>query len=136
MFVVLLVIDPSSQELGPPTNPARFIRFTTTPLYDVLSVDPSLAAHQINQKQVRLAMAVGDKRRYRITEIAHRHFVHSAIRAEYDAREMLAIFDEFRREGEAALERAVAAMPTGTSDAVTGPIGDAFRTRLRKIDLL
>lgn len=81
-------------------------------------------------------MAVGDKRRYRITEIAHRHFVHSAIRAEYDAREMLAIFDEFRREGEAALERAVAAMPTGTSDAVTGPIGDAFRTRLRKIDLL
>ncbi|RSV40753.1 hypothetical protein CA233_19430 [Sphingomonas sp. ABOLD] len=24
LFVVLLVIDPSSQELGPPTNPARF----------------------------------------------------------------------------------------------------------------
>lgn len=111
-------------------------RFTTTPLYDVLSVDPSLAAHQINQKQMRLAMAIGDKRRYRIAEIAPRHFVQSAIRAEYDVREMMAIFDELRREGEAALERAVAAMPTGTSDAVTGPIGDAFRSRLRKIDLL
>ncbi|PZU79107.1 MAG: hypothetical protein DI530_09420, partial [Sphingomonas sp.] len=24
LFVVLLVIDPSSQELGPPTNPGRF----------------------------------------------------------------------------------------------------------------
>lgn len=111
-------------------------RFTTTPLYDVLSVDPSLAAQQINQKQMRLAMAIGDKRRYRITEIAPRHFVQSAIRAEYDVREMMAIFDELRGGGEAALERAVAAMPTGTSDAVTGPIGDAFRSRLRKIDLL
>ncbi|WP_343794952.1 hypothetical protein, partial [Sphingomonas trueperi] len=26
LFVVLLVIGPSSQELGPPTNPARFTR--------------------------------------------------------------------------------------------------------------
>lgn len=111
-------------------------RFTTTPLYDVLSVDPSLAAHRINQTQMRLAMAIGDKRRYLIAEIAPRHFVQSAIRADYDVREMMAIFDELRREGEAALERAVAAMPAGGSDAVTGPIGDAFRSRLRTIDLL
>lgn len=111
-------------------------RFTATPLYDVLSVDPSLAAHQINQKQMRLAMAIGDRRRYRIADIVPRHFLQTAASVGYDEREVRAIFGELRGEGEAALERAVAAMPAGTPDAVTGPIGEAFRSRLAQIDLL
>ncbi|MGY2736951.1 type II toxin-antitoxin system HipA family toxin [Sphingomonas sp. UYP23] len=111
-------------------------RFTATPLYDVLSVDPSLAAHQVNQKQVRLAMAIGDKRRYRISDIAPRHFLQSAVRANYDEREMMTIFGELRGQGEAALERAAATMPKDSADAVISPIAEAFLSRLRLIDLL
>jgi serine/threonine-protein kinase HipA len=111
-------------------------RFKATPLYDVLSVEPSLAAHQVNQRQVRLAMAIGDRRRYRIADIAPRHFLQSATLADYDEREMKLIFEELRREGEAALERAVVAMPADTPDGTIGPIAAAFRVRLRTIDLL
>jgi serine/threonine-protein kinase HipA len=108
-------------------------RFSATPLYDVLSVEPSLAAHQVNRKQARLAMAIGDKRRYRIAEIAPRHFVQSAASAGYDSRDMTDIFEELHRDGATALERAVAAMPTGTPDAVIGPICEAFHARLKSI---
>jgi hypothetical protein len=37
LFVVLLVIAPSSQELGPPTNPARFTSIPETQLSEALS---------------------------------------------------------------------------------------------------
>lgn len=85
---------------------------------------------------MRLAMAIGDKRRYRVKDILPRHFLQSAARADYDAREMLAIFGELRSGGEAALERAAAVMPAGSADDVIGPIGESFRARLMKIDQL
>ena len=47
-------------------------RFSASPLCDVPSAEPSLAAHQVNRRQMRLAMAIGDKRRYRLDEIAPR----------------------------------------------------------------
>ena len=45
-------------------------RFKATPLYDVLSAQRSLDNRQIETKQMRLAMAAGDRRRYRIDEIS------------------------------------------------------------------
>ncbi len=37
-----------------------------TPLYDVLTAQPSLEVRQIESKQMKLAMSVGTKRHYRI----------------------------------------------------------------------
>lgn len=111
-------------------------RFRMAPLYDVLSVDPSLAARQIDSKQMRLAMAIGDKRRYRIGEIAPRHFLQSAASAGFAERAMLDIFARLRRDGEGALDRAIAVMPAETPGDVIDPIADAFRQRLRQIDRL
>ncbi len=53
-------------------------RFHLTPLYDVLSAQPSLDARQIERKQMKLAMSVGLSRHYRIEEIRGRHFVQTA----------------------------------------------------------
>ena len=50
-------------------------RFRLTPLYDVLSAQPSLEARQIERKQMKLAMFVGENRHYRLDEIYGRHFV-------------------------------------------------------------
>jgi serine/threonine-protein kinase HipA len=56
-------------------------RFRLTPLYDVLSAEPSVRRRQIETKQVKLAMFVGDSRHYRIDEIEGRHFVQTVKRA-------------------------------------------------------
>ena len=51
--------------------------FRLTPLYDVLTAQPSLDAGQIERRQFRLAMSVGASRHYRMEEIVGRHFVQS-----------------------------------------------------------
>ncbi|MBT3330834.1 MAG: type II toxin-antitoxin system HipA family toxin, partial [Rhodospirillaceae bacterium] len=48
-------------------------RFSLTPLYDILTAQPSLSDHQINRKQMKLAMSVGNNRHYRVDTIHARH---------------------------------------------------------------
>ncbi len=48
--------------------------YSLTPLYDVLTAQPSLDGRQIERKQMKLAMSVGDGRHYSIDEIVPRHF--------------------------------------------------------------
>lgn len=50
-------------------------RFQMTPLYDIISTQPSLDAKQITQKQMKLAMAIGDNRHYLVNTVLGRHFV-------------------------------------------------------------
>ncbi|VXD00215.1 type II toxin-antitoxin system HipA family toxin [Sphingomonas sp. 8AM] len=109
-------------------------RFAATPLYDVLSAEPSLAAHQINRRQMRLAMAIGDRRRYRIDEIAPRHFLQTAVRAGYDEASTRALLAELRTTAATAFDRAVETMPADTPAALVDPIGAAIRTRAGRID--
>lgn len=49
--------------------------FSLTPLYDVMSVDPY---PELEAKKVKMAMAVGDNRHYRVHEIVPRHFYQMA----------------------------------------------------------
>lgn len=55
--------------------------YSLTPLYDVLTAQPSLAAHQIGRRQMKLAMSIGDRRHYRMDEIASRHFFQTGVQA-------------------------------------------------------
>ncbi len=55
--------------------------YRLTPLYDILTAQPSLAARQIEHKQIRLAMAVGTRNHYRIDQIHGRHFIQSGEKA-------------------------------------------------------
>jgi len=55
--------------------------YSLTPFYDILSAQPSLDAGQIERKQMKLAMSVGDTNHYRIDQIHARHFVQTAERA-------------------------------------------------------
>ena len=48
--------------------------YALTPLYDVLTAQPSLDAGQVQRKQMKLAMSIGANRHYRIDEIQARHF--------------------------------------------------------------
>lgn len=111
-------------------------RFSATPLYDVLSAEPSVAAHQINRRQMRLAMAIGDRRRYRLDEIAPRHFLQTAVRSGYDMQTTSEILEELRSTAESAFEASVSAMPRDTPAALVDPVGEAIRRRVESICLI
>jgi serine/threonine-protein kinase HipA len=55
--------------------------YRLTPLYDVLTAQPSVHRREIERKHLKLAMFVGDNRHYRMDEIVGRHFVQTAKRA-------------------------------------------------------
>lgn len=60
-------------------------RFRLTPLYDILSAQPSLDQSQIVRKQMKLAMFVGKSRHYRLDDIHGRHFIQTAEKADLPA---------------------------------------------------
>lgn len=96
--------------------------YRLTPLYDVLSAQPSLDAHQIRQGQMKLAMALGDRRHYRINDIAPRHVVQSALRAgltEVSTRETLArVHEQTPAALDAALNGLTADFPLEMAEAI------------------
>lgn len=108
--------------------------FRLTPLYDVLSVQPCVEARQLQRKEVRLAMCVGDNRHYRLDEIHGRHFLQTTARAglpESLAREAL---DEVGAAAEAALAMVEAGLPTGFPEQIPFSVKKAVMTRLRRLD--
>lgn len=108
-------------------------RFKLTPIYDVLTAQPSLDGRQIERKQMKLAMSVGDNRHYRIDEIKGRHFIqtwHQAGLPEAPAREVLA---EVAETADAALSR----LETGATSAfpamIHASVKRALKTRLKNL---
>jgi serine/threonine-protein kinase HipA len=55
--------------------------FRLTPLYDVMSLQPTYAANQVKRNRMKLAMSVGSSRHYVIETIKLRHFIQTAAQA-------------------------------------------------------
>jgi serine/threonine-protein kinase HipA len=108
-------------------------RFQMTPLYDVISAQPSADAKQIRHNQFRLAMAVGDNRHYIMKTIAARHFIQTANRAGIGEGVVISIFDELRGTAERAIDREAAKLPKGYPMEVAESIISGMKRRLRSI---
>lgn len=109
-------------------------RFAATPSYDVLSAQPSLDAGQVTRRQMRLAMASGNRRRYRFDEIAPRHFLQTAILAGYAEQTAVACLQALKMDGPQAVERTIAALPVGFPVEVSDAIAAGFVRRLTLIE--
>ena len=108
-------------------------RFRMTPLYDVLSAQPSLDANQIQRKQFKLAMSVGKNRHYAMSEILPRHFIQTAELAGVGAALVRSIFKNLAENAEQAIGAAIDELPDGFPEAMTNSIHAAMNHR---IDLL
>lgn len=108
-------------------------RYHMTPLYDVISAQPSVDAKQIRHNQFRLAMAVGDNRHYIMKTIAPRHFIQTAQRAGIGEEVVVSIFDELRKTAEKAIDHEAAKLPKGYPVAVAESIITGMKRRLRAI---
>ena len=108
-------------------------RYHMTPLYDVISAQPSVDAHQIRHNQFRLAMAVGDNRHYIMKTIAPRHFTQTARRAGIGEEVVVSIFDELCGMAEKAIDRAAAKLPKGYPMQIAESVISGIKRRLRAI---
>lgn len=108
-------------------------RYRMTPLYDVISAQPSVNAGEIRHNQFRLAMAVGNNRHYRMNTIAARHFVETAQRAGMGEKIMASIFEELRETTMAAVKDTVAQLPNNFPEEITLAIQSGIDKRLQTI---
>jgi serine/threonine-protein kinase HipA len=108
-------------------------RFRITPLYDVLTAQPSLDANQILRKQMKLAMFVGDKRHYTIEYIQGRHFIQTAECAGLPGAIAADALSEVAGSAEAALKAVEAQLPSDFPKELHSSVQRGLQARLAKI---
>ncbi|MFC3723106.1 type II toxin-antitoxin system HipA family toxin [Neoaquamicrobium sediminum] len=109
--------------------------YQMTPLYDVLTAQPSLDSHQIQRKQMKLAMSVGDSRHYRIDQVHARHFIQTG--AEAGLPKFLvpdAIEDVVTRAND-AIESIEKSLPEGFPAVIHDSVSAAVAGRIRNMTM-
>lgn len=104
-------------------------RFQLTPLYDILSLDPVRATGQLRHRDMKLAMAVGDKRHKRLDEILPRHWAQTAKRCGLEDGTADALCHELAERADGAIARTAAQLPAGFPDEIATPIFEGIRQR-------
>jgi serine/threonine-protein kinase HipA len=109
-------------------------RFRMTPLYDVLSAQPSLDANQIQRKQFKLAMSVGKNRHYAMNEILPRHFVQTAENSGVGTGLVRSIFKDLAENAEQTIASAINELPDGFPEIMTNSIRAGIMHRISLIE--
>ena len=85
--------------------------YRLTPLYDVLTAQPSFDAGQVQRKRMKLSMSVGTSRHYRIDEIQGRHFMQTATGAGLPKSVIAALLEEIADTALKSLQKVEAGLP-------------------------
>ncbi len=104
-------------------------RFRMTPLYDVLTAQPSLDAGQIQQKKFKLAMSVGRNRHYPVDTIMPRHFLQTAELAGVGSPLVRSIFEDLAANAERQADDVIAGLPQGFPDQLVTSVRAAIEHR-------
>jgi serine/threonine-protein kinase HipA len=105
--------------------------YSLTPLYDVLTAQPSLDARQIERKRMKLALSVGTNRHYRIDGIQGRHFMQTAQAAGLPKTIAQAAIEETAAAADEALQRVQKDLPPRFPASIHASVGKALAERVR-----
>lgn len=109
-------------------------RYHLTPLYDVLTAQPSLDAGQIRRTQMRLAMSIGQRNHYRIDEITGRHFRQMADRTGLPKALIDRAISEVLTSARTAFEHAHKALPKDFPEKIHESVRSAVNQRLGELE--
>lgn len=107
--------------------------YRLTPLYDILTAEPSLAAREVEPKQLKLALSVGTRNHYRIGDIHGRHFVQTGEAAGLSAALIGQAFDEMRAVAKTAFAKMEVDLPAGFPEAIHTAVKTAAMKRLEHL---
>jgi serine/threonine-protein kinase HipA len=110
--------------------------FRLTPLYDVLTAQPSLAAGQIERRQFRLALSVGTARHYRMDEIVGRHFVQSGEAAGLPKTLIRDALETMADRADQALVEVERALPADFPEQIHASVKAGLAERLKRLEFL
>lgn len=107
-------------------------RFRLTPLYDVLTVQPTFDQRHIGHNAFKLSMSVGNNRKYRVLDIHGRHFMETAIECGLNRAEAMQAIDEIR--GRCATVFDDLALPSDFSGEIAESVTRAAQSRAERLN--
>lgn len=105
-------------------------RFRMTPLYDVLTVQPTVDARQIERKYFKLAMNFGNSNHYKVANIVGRHIVETGVQSGLSRAVVQGLFEELQETSHAIVEATFNQLPDGFPEALLSSIDSALKARL------
>jgi serine/threonine-protein kinase HipA len=111
-------------------------RFRLTPLYDIISTQPSLDAGQITQNQMKLAMAIGTNRHYAVHTIVGRHFVQTAKSCGLPDKMVKEVIQELTDTAASGIDQVLSRLPKGFPETISASITDGAKRRLKSLALV
>jgi len=109
--------------------------FRMTPLYDILTAQPSVDAGRVNPKKFKLAMSVGDNNHYRIGEVTPRHFLQTADRCNFDAGVIREAMEHLLDTAKATAEKTIADLGNQIPGELANSVLAGISARLNAIAL-
>jgi serine/threonine-protein kinase HipA len=107
-------------------------RFRLTPLYDIISTQPSLDAHHTTQNQMKLAMAIGSNRHYVVHTVVGRHFVQTAKLCGLPDKMVREVIQELDT-ATSSIDQTLSHLPKGFPEAIAASISRGAKQRLKSL---
>lgn len=109
-------------------------RFRMTPLYDVLTVQPTVDARQIERKYFKLAMNFGNSNHYKVADIVGRHIVETGVRSGLSRAVVQGLFEELQETSRGICEVTFNQLSAGFPEVLLASIDCALKARLRLLN--
>ncbi|UWR47868.1 type II toxin-antitoxin system HipA family toxin [Phaeobacter inhibens] len=109
-------------------------RFRMTPLYDVLTVQPTVDARQIERKYFKLAMNFGNSNHYKVANIVGRHIVETGVKSGLSRAVVQGLFEELQETSHAIVEATFNQLPKGFPEELLASIDAALKARLHLLN--
>ena len=109
-------------------------RFRMTPLYDVLTVQPTVDARQIERKYFKLAMNFGNSNHYKVSNIVGRHIVETGVQSGLSRAVVQGLFEKLQETSHAIVEATFNQLPAGLPESLLASIDGALKARLHLLN--
>jgi len=105
-------------------------RFRMTPLYDILTAQPTVDARQIERKYFKLSMNFGNSNHYKVSNIVGRHVVETGVQSGLSRALVQDLFEELQETSHAIVEATFNQLPEGFPEELLSSIDAALKARL------
>lgn len=127
VFLLLAAIDGHAKNFSVSWRPSGF---EMTPLYDILSAQPMVDRGKFQYEKLKMAMALGTSRHYKIRQVFKRHFLQTAKICRYDQDRLTMIIEETLGQVPEVIKKVSGQLPKGFPQSVADSVFSGMRARL------
>lgn len=127
LFWLLAAVDGHAKNFSIFLEPSSSYRLT--PLYDVISAYPLMAAQSLPRQKAKMAMALrGKKNRYEWLQLGPRHFLSTAKAVDFSQTKAMVLLLEMLERTETVIQAVAGRLPQGFPAHISTPIFEGMRS--------